>query len=589
LEKKVMVKITKSSFLFGWQCVKRLYLSEKYKTLIHSIPTSSSQSFSTPNLSSGSSRAEDFVYRPEPPSEIQQEILSSGIQVGLYSRQLFPSGYDCQSNESLTQQALQNPEIEVLYEPYFSHHNLHISCDILTRSSSSPNHWNLFEVKSSTSVKDVHIIDGSFQYWVLRWCGLSIESVNIVHINSSYEKDGPLDPQKLFSSYNITEDAISYEEKITERLQDMSSCLEKIQKTGEGNGPKGEEEEEIPQVPVGKHCKKPYPCDFFKSCCAHAGIPPYSVMDLTNARTQQWKLLDCGVKSLKDIPNSFLKTLTHNQVIQVRVEQQQKPYYHMEALRSFLSKIRYPIHFLDFESFSSALPLFDGTTPYQAICFQYSLHTLLLSPSSSAPSPLPLSAADPVDPFHTSLLHQSYLADGTPSDPRHSFLLSLLSHLAPSPTSGHGQGSSPSPPGTILVYNKSYEANRLKELAKLFPEHLTEIQSLVQRMVDLADPFQSRAVVTPEMKGRYSIKAILPALVPSMAERYHELEISNGYSANAAYLRLLQRDGDGEEREEIRAHLLKYCELDTLAMVKILESLQTISHTKFSPGDLAQW
>jgi hypothetical protein len=546
-----MAKITKSSFLLGWQCVKRLYLSENYKILNSSLIANS----------------QNFVYRPEPLSEIQQEVLASGVQVGMYSRKLFPAGFDCQGNELLTQQALQNPEIEVLFEPSFTHNNLNISCDILTRSPSSPQRWNLFEVKSSTSVKDVHVLDGSFQYWVLRWSGFSIDSVNIVHVNSSYIRKGSLDPQQLFCRKDITKEAISYQEKIKERVAELSSVLEKTSN--------------IPKVAVGTHCKKPYPCDFFKSCCAQEGIPPYSVLDLTNAKTQQWKLMDLGIKRLTDIPDSFLKTLSMNQMIQVRVEKQQKPYYNLPNLRSFLSRIDYPIQFLDFESFSSALPLYDGTSPYQAICFQYSLHTLSLSPAPSSPSPLSISAADPINPSHTTLCHQSFLADGTPSDPRHSFLVSLLSHLSPS--------------GSILVYNKSYEANRLKELGKLFPENLQEIEQLVKRMVDLADPFQTRAVVTPAMKGRYSIKAILPALVPSMAERYHELEISNGYSANAAYLRLiLQSEGKGQEvstdeREMIRDSLLKYCELDTLAMVKILEQLQTIAHTDFVPGDLAQW
>jgi hypothetical protein len=521
-------RVTKSDFLAGAQCLKRLYLLKH----LH--------------------RLEVVV---EPFSEIQQEILNAGTEVGLFARGYHPNGADCGGDIETTKRYLRM-NVFPLYEAAFEAQGMAVSCDILTKASADSQDWSLYEVKSSTKVKESHILDAGIQYWTLSRSGLSLASVSLLHINGLYRREGtatPVDPRQLFSVSDITSLVLSNDEFLSQTVEDFHTTLEA---------------ESAPNIAIGPHCNKPHRCEFFRFCSSAAGLPPYSVLDLVNSRSQKWDLLARGLRHIRDIPHEALGKLGTLDRLQVMVEKEQKPYHNHAELRRFLSTVEYPIHFLDFESFSAAIPLYEHTAPYQAICFQWSLHSLALSPASS--SPVTVTTARDVHPerdsSRLSLRHQEFLADGSQHrDPRLPFLLSLLAALSSSS-------------GTILVYNLAFEATRLRELGEFYPEAHEEVQRLLARMVDLALPFRRRDFLTPEMKGRYSLKAVLPALVPSMAERYGELEISNGYLANIAYRKLMSETPPLSESERLatRENLLRYCELDTLAMVKILEEVQRV-------------
>lgn len=204
-----------------------------------------------------------------------------------------------------------------------------------------------------------------------------------------------------------------------------------------------------------------------------------------------------------------------------------------DELDQFLDELEYPLYFMDFETIQFAVPQYDESRPYQQIPFQYSLH---LQQSKGAP-----------------LTQFSFL--GTPpTDPRPEFIQSLLSHL----------GSS----GSIIVWNQTFENTRLKEIARDFPEYSALIDPLFDRVVDLMVPFRKKYLYTPDMNGSYSLKAVLPALVPDLS--YSNLEIQEGGSAGLTY-DSLYNDTDPESIATKRENLLKYCELDTLSMVRILE------------------
>ncbi|HNX89656.1 MAG TPA: DUF2779 domain-containing protein [Paludibacteraceae bacterium] len=204
-----------------------------------------------------------------------------------------------------------------------------------------------------------------------------------------------------------------------------------------------------------------------------------------------------------------------------------------DELDQFLDELEYPLYFMDFETIQFAVPQFDESRPYQQIPFQYSLH-------------LQQSKGGPLTQF-------SFL--GTPpTDPRPEFIQSLLSHL----------GSS----GSIIVWNQTFENTRLKEIARDFPEYSSMIDPLFDRVVDLMVPFRKKYLYTPDMNGSYSLKAVLPALVPDLS--YSNLEIQEGGSAGLTY-ESLYNDTDPESIATKRENLLKYCELDTLSMVRILE------------------
>ena len=206
-------------------------------------------------------------------------------------------------------------------------------------------------------------------------------------------------------------------------------------------------------------------------------------------------------------------------------------------IKNFLENIEYPLCHLDFETIMPGVPLFDESRPYQQIPFQYSLHC---QGSKSG-----------------EIIHFEYLADSDLSiDPRKELIEQMIAQTKEAKT--------------ILVYNISFERTRINEMIRDFPEYSDELQLIAVRMMDLMPPFR-KDYRTESMEGRYSIKKVLPALCPELS--YHELEIGNGTDASNAFLELYYCENK-EEIKQTRDHLLKYCHLDTLAMVKVLEVLQ---------------
>jgi hypothetical protein len=195
---------------------------------------------------------------------------------------------------------------------------------------------------------------------------------------------------------------------------------------------------------------------------------------------------------------------------------------------------------MDFETFMPAIPLYDKSRPYQQIPFQFSVHVQSEPKAESQ--------------------HFEYL--GFPeTDPRREFCDGLFGCIPVE--------------GSIVVYNKSFEASRLKELKELFPELSYAIDQILRRLVDLMEPFQQKWYYIPSMNGSYSIKKVLPSLVPQLS--YDGLEIGEGGAAMAAFEGLLKTT-DNDEKSKIRNSLLQYCKLDTLAMSKILDVLYQITY-----------
>jgi hypothetical protein len=206
-----------------------------------------------------------------------------------------------------------------------------------------------------------------------------------------------------------------------------------------------------------------------------------------------------------------------------------------EALDEFLDELEYPLYYMDFETIQFAIPQYDESRPYQQIPFQYSLHVQKTK--------------------NGQLEHYEFL--GTPpTDPRPEFIQSLLSQLGKK--------------GSIIVWNQAFENTRLREIARDFPEYASRIEPLFDRVADLMVPFRRKQLYTPEMNGSYSLKAVLPALVTDVS--YSGLEIQEGGTASMTY-ESLYSDNDPDSIAKKRENLLKYCEMDTLSMVKILERL----------------
>lgn len=488
--KKPNTYLSKSLFIKGLQCYKYLYLEKYHPELKDEI------------------------------SEAQQAIFDSGTDVGIYAQQLFSGGleipYEGLSHEEQLRKTAEAIEsgTGVIYEAAFSFENVFVKADIMRKTGKG---WEIYEVKSSTSVKEVYLDDIAVQYYTVNGATLPVSKVFLVHINNQYVRQGDIDVKGLFSVQDVTDIVLEKQPCISRQLKNIRDML-----MGQ-----------MPEIDIGLHCNDPYACQFLGHCWKH--IPTPSVFDIRN-RLNKFELYQQGIIRLEDVP---FEILSNGQRLQVEGALQKKNFVNREAVSAFLNSLWYPLCFLDFETtFMTAIPLFDGTRPYQQVPFQYSLHILRDADAE--------------------LEHYEYLADAG-TDPRRWFIESLLERIPEN--------------ACVLTYNKTFEEGRLADCAVWFPERAQKIESVVNNIRDLMLLFKNKEVYYWQMQGSYSLKDVLPPLVPELS--YETLEIGDGEMASSAWLNMSCLN-DRQEIEKIRAALLEYCRLDTLSMVRILNKLKEI-------------
>jgi hypothetical protein len=457
-------------------------------------------------------------------TEKQQAMFDKGTNVGVLAKQLFPGGVDLGEyipsdfDKVFTETArLINEGQNVIYEAGFKWNNSICFVDILVRKDEK---WYAYEVKGSTSVKDVYLWDAAFQYHVITSSGIELEDISVIHLNNNYIRKGELDINELFTTVSVFEEIQCLQKNVIAEINTMNQVLNS---------------DSIPDIDIGNQCNNPYTCSFTGHCWSE--IPEYSIFNISRLSSdKKFNLYRQGILEIKDIPDDY--PLSNSQQLQVFAEKSGNKTVDVIQIRRFHQEFQYPLYFLDFETFQPAIPMFDESRPYQQIPFQYSLHIL----------------AD----INGELNLKEFLAD-TGGDPRIPFIEKLITDI----------GST----GDIVVYNKSFEITRLKEIARDFPVYKQAIDSIIERIVDLMVPFSRKYYYTPEMKGSYSIKSVLPALVPEFS--YKNLEINKGDMASLAFERLYQ-EIDEFVIAKIRKDLFEYCKLDTLAMVEILKVLQKV-------------
>lgn len=379
----------------------------------------------------------------------------------------------------------------------------------------------MYEVKSTTSVKDYHYLDAAIQLYILRGLQHPVRAVHIVHINNQYIRKGEVSPQELFSIVDVTKEAIELQPFINEQLPVMFNVLNAAS---------------IPNMEIGPQCGKYYGCDYHGYCWHMFDDVEFPVYTISRIGERHWELIRNGILCQTQLPKDF--RLTDNQRIQVEANQTKlAPPPDVDSITDFLSEISYPVGFLDFETFNTAIPLFDGTRPYQQVPFQYSVHHLHESGEE---------------------IHFEYLGDGK-SDPRKYLVEKMITDLQET--------------NTIFCYNLPFEKTRLKELQEEYPEYKEQLQSIIDRLVDLIIPFRNKYVYNYKMNGSASIKEVLPALLPHLS--YSDLEIQEGGTASQAYLQLTNADEE-EFISKTRTALSEYCKLDTYAMVQLFKYLNEI-------------
>ena len=495
--------LSKSRFVSGVQCSKKLFLDLNRKDLKPAITAS------------------------------QQAIFDQGHVIGKMAQERYPNGTDLTSQTHYDYaDAIDNTIVEMenrtstLYEAAFYYDEVLSVLDILQNDAKGDIH--AIEVKSSSKIEDYYITDAALQYWVMANAGHAPKRFSLLHINSSYKKKGHINLNDFFKLTDITDLVIQKQAWVSENIEVLKSMirigLEPIQA-------------------IGRHCNNPFVCDFKTHCWGNL-LDNNKVFNLSNGRDKIWTLYNDNILNLADIPDNF--ELSHRQSCQVNGQLTGATHIDSPRIHQFLNKAVYPLHFFDFETVNSAVPVLDRTSPFEQVGFQYSLH--IVSNINE-------------EPQHKEFLAQAEdFTNPQALNPRQAMINQMKLDFGTT--------------GSIVSYYATFEKRVIEKLAKDFPEEELFLKDLNNRMVDLLDVFKKAWYYVPQMGKSASIKDVLPALVPTLS--YSSLPINNGDLANKTYMSMIDGSFKGDVNET-RNNLLAYCKLDTLAMVEIWKVLCNVN------------
>tara|TARA_Y100000034_G_C6902343_1_gene417635 strand:- start:1945 stop:3426 length:1482 start_codon:yes stop_codon:yes gene_type:complete len=467
-----------------------------------------------------------LVNDPEKIPELNSEIkhrMEQGTVVGELAKKLYPEGINVSTDfkENLKQTKELLKKRKPLFEAGFLHNldegNIFARIDILFPVGKDE--WDIIEVKSGTKVKNINLHDVSFQKYICEKEGLKIRNCFLCHINNEYVKKGEIDVKEFFSIEDISE-KINEDVYVGNKIKELFNVI-KLKKCPKAT-PEEILEAEYSNVAID---------EFYDS------LPEENVFQLYNIRRKKamQELYQRGIIKIKDIPSDF--KLTDKQQIQRKQAGKRTHHVDNEKIKDFLESLMYPLYYLDFETFNSAIPLFDNSKPYQQIPFQFSLH--VVKEKGFEPE------------------HFSFLSEGK-EDPREEFIKILKDNLGDK--------------GSIVVYNERFEKGIIKECGEAFPDYEEWCSGIIERIVDLLHPFKNFHFYNPKQKGSASIKKVLPVF--SQDVKYDDLVISSGIDASISYYKSHFEDVPAKEKKTIRESLKKYCELDTYAEVILVEKLE---------------
>lgn len=462
-----------------------------------------------------------------------QSRIETGIEVGNLAKKYFEGTKDATvlypNTDNINIEAMKKRTLEfiatgvsVIAEAAFEYEGCYCAVDLLVREGTLG--FSIYEVKSTTHIEQEHIVDVAYQKYVLEHCGINIVSTHLLCLNSGYVRGEELDIQELFSDNYI--DGL-----VDEVLPDVEANIKRAKQLIA--------EQDEPNIPIDKQCQKAGACPFWNYCAKD--LPQPNVFNIGEGMyfSAELALMKQGIVSFRQAYDAQCLKPKFQKVVEANLFK--KEFLDKNAVSDFLATMRYPLYHLDFETMQPAIPLFEGTSPYQQIPFQYSLHIQY----------------EPCGPVE----HKEFLAVSG-ENPLRAIAESLVNNIPFDACS--------------MAYNMTFEQTRLKELAELFPDLAEHLLSIRNNMVDLMIPFRNMDYYTDAMQGSYSIKYVLPALFPNDPELdYHSLEdVHNGGEAMTIFPKIQFMAPD--EQKRVRANLLKYCCLDTYAMVKVLGKLYEV-------------
>jgi hypothetical protein len=443
----------------------------------------------------------------KPPSVFDINVMNQGYEVETLAK------------EYIEKFILKPAENETLiFQKTFNDKKYTARTDILIYKPKT-NSYDLYEVKSGTSVKRENIYDATYQFLIVNK-QIKIDCVFILHLNSEYTRYSHLNLSELFVAEDVTS-------KIHDLKGEVNIRREIALEVAFLNSP-----DDIQFL-----CLNPKTCPCPHIC--HPGLPETSIFDIPKlSKKKKIELINQGIRDIQDVPNTF--PLNAKQRLIVNVAQSNEEIVNQEAIKKEFQHFTFPLYFLDYETYLAAIPKFDGYKPQQQMVFQYSLHKM--------------------ESLNGEIYHTEHLAI-TKEDPSKSLVKQLREDVGDT--------------GTVFVWFKPFEMTRNKELAIIHPEYADFLTDLNGRIYDLGDFINFGFYLHPKFKGSWSIKCVLPVMVPELS--YDGMEIGKGDQAMMAWWEMVKGNIPTNEIDKIKKALLKYCELDTWAMVKILEKLNSFT------------
>ncbi len=470
------------------------------------------------------------IYFAKPLSTFDQGIIETGNEVDTLARELFPNGILISDRDDSkgTMELVKN-NTSIIYQPVFEADLYKVISDILVWNKTSKA-YDLYEVKASNSGEDkkakdkLYSYDIAFQYLVLKNLNIPLGRLFLIRFNFEYVRGVDLDLEKLFLKEDFTDKVLEVVPIVEEEMKVAQEFL-------------------LTEVEPFGPCKcitrgRSSHCTTF--AYSNPQVPEYSVHDISRigmSKTKLAELVDSNIFLIDDVPEDF--PLSEKQKNQVLATQLKKEFIEKKEISEFLSNIKLPISFLDYETFAAGIPRFPGFSPFNQITFQFSLHILKDKKEQ---------------PEHTEFIFTEN------KNPDEAFIKALMESLPSF--------------GSIIVWNKSFEMGRNKDLAKRNPEHSDFLMNVNSRMIDLMDIFSNQFFIHPEFKGKTSIKYILPVLAPELS--YKALDIKEGATASDTWNKIVRGEFFKEEAQEKTEHLKTYCKLDTYAMYAIWKYLESI-------------
>ncbi len=464
-------------------------------------------------------------------SEFERHLVEQGNEVELHARNLFPNGVEvtetgeraCEVTAELMAQ-----KTPAIFQATFIVDGFIARNDALVWDPQNKC-WNLYEIKGTNSINDTgndhnHLDDLAFQASVLRRSHVPVGKYFLVHLNNKYVRVGDLNYDELFLIEDKTEEILARLPVVEEQMETAKWYLSSEK-----------------EPPEGCNCiykGRSQHCTTFTY--SNKNVPAYSVHDLSRIGSSKKKLnalIERKIYEIENIPDDI--DFSEIQANQIMVHRQQKPIINIDGIREELESLAFPLYFLDYETYAPAIPSLSGYSPYQRIPFQFSLH-ILETPDAE-------------------MTHIEYLQTEA-KDPSEDVAKLLDSSIGAI--------------GTVIAWNKSFEAGVNREIGARLPEYKNAMERINNMLYDLMDVFKKQHYVHPDFRGSTSIKKVLPVLVPELS--YKELNIHEGGQASNSWAEMVSPATHPDVSEKIAADLKVYCGLDTYAMYAIWKELQKL-------------